>query len=167
MTLSEQGIKNLATSSSTAELYNWTMAKDSAATFEISQAAASYYLTGQQVATYNGQVQQPTASHYQLKLSTGQTITDLTTADLLVSTNQTIQNAGTYPLTISGAALARYTTTGSNANYHWQVATADQAATYTVTPAHVTITANNASRYTGQSELVWSFIRIRLLQEQC
>jgi hypothetical protein len=160
VTLSEQGIKNLATSSSTAELYNWTMAKDSAATFEISQAAASYYLTGQQVATYNGQVQQPTASHYQLKLSTGQTITDLTTADLLVSTNQTIQNAGTYPLTISGAALARYTTTGSNANYHWQVVTADQAATYTVTPAHVTITANNASRYTGQSDPAFTSVVI-------
>lgn len=150
--LSQAGIDHLTESSSETELSNWTMAPDSSATLVIDKAAASYYLTGTQTVPYNGQVQQPDHTDYYLVKSTGGNYTDFANSDVISSDEATMQNAGTYPVSLSATAISTFMAANDGANYDWQLNSADQDATFVIDPARVTVTANNASKYTGQSD---------------
>ncbi|WP_461219550.1 leucine-rich repeat protein [Lapidilactobacillus salsurivasis] len=121
-------------------------------TVTVAKRPGSYTLTGSSHAPYTGQNQAVGATDpYQVILSNGTKYT-LKSGDLELAAGTTATNVGQYSVTLSKQGLTNIQSFNTeNAYYDWTQA-ANSQADLTVTPAPVTITANDAMKYTGDQD---------------
>lgn len=146
--LSNQGLANLAALDNNS--YDWTASNTGDASLQIAKALQTITIMGSMSVPYNGQVQAPTAGTFTVVLSNGENSWTLQPSDLVTTSGQPLQNAGQYQLTLSPTTWTNFLQTHDSADNQWQLVSANNS--FTITPAVVTIAANNLSKYTGETD---------------
>ncbi|WP_125766283.1 leucine-rich repeat protein [Lapidilactobacillus wuchangensis] len=158
--LSPQGVTNLDALDNNR--YEWTASNIGNALLQVMKAPQAIVIIGSMSVPYNGQTQQPTINQFPVVLSTesstssdpdavtGDMFWTLQPGDLVATSGQPLQNVGQYQLTLTPAALSRFLQVHNSTDNDWQVISKNNS--YTITPAIVTIAANNLSKYAGEAD---------------